>query len=77
MPLKGSDIVKKLPNRKGCKECGFPTCFGFAMKLATGGTTPDKCPYLSAEVKKEIEEAMAPPIKLVTRLRAARTPNWE
>jgi acetyl-CoA decarbonylase/synthase complex subunit gamma len=66
LPLRGSDIVKKLPNRKGCKECGFPTCFAFAMKLATGGTTIDKCPYLPAEVKKEIEEAMAPPIKLVT-----------
>jgi len=36
------------------------------MKLASGGTTVDKCPYLSAEAKAEIEEALAPPIRLVT-----------
>ena len=66
MPLRGSDILKKLPNRKGCRECGFPTCFAFAMKLVSGGTTVDKCSYLSAEAKAEIEEALAPPIWLVT-----------
>ena len=49
MPIKGTDIVKKLPEggKKNCKECGFPTCFAYAMKLASGGTTLDKCPYLS------------------------------
>lgn len=66
MPLSGSAIVKMLPNRKGCRECGFPTCFAFAMKLVSGGTTVDKCPYLSPETKAEIEEALAPPITLVT-----------
>ncbi len=68
MPLKGTDIVKKLPEsgKKNCKECGFPTCFAFAMKLASGGTTVDKCPYLSPEVKAELEDALAPPIRLVT-----------
>ena len=66
MALKGTDIVKRLPGRKGCRECGFPTCFAFAMKLAMGGTAVDKCPYLSEELKAELEEALAPPIKLVT-----------
>lgn len=68
MPLKGTDIVKKLPDggKKNCKECGFPTCFAFAMKLAAAGTTLDKCPYLDADVRAELEEALAPPIKLVT-----------
>ncbi len=68
MPLKGTDIVKKLPDggKKNCKECGFPTCFAFAMKLAAAGTTLDKCPYLTADVRAELEEALAPPIKLVT-----------
>jgi len=68
MPIKGTDIVKKLPDggKKNCKECGFPTCFAFAMKLASGGTTLDKCPYLSSEVKAELEEALAPPIRSVT-----------
>lgn len=68
MPIKGTDIVKKLPEsgKKNCKECGFPTCFAFAMKLASGGTTLEKCPYLSPEVKEELEDALAPAIKLVT-----------
>jgi acetyl-CoA decarbonylase/synthase complex subunit gamma len=68
MALKGTDVVKKLPDggKKNCRECGFPTCFAFAMKLAAGGVSLDKCPYLPADVKAELEEALAPPIKLVT-----------
>jgi acetyl-CoA decarbonylase/synthase complex subunit gamma len=68
MALKGTDVVKRLPDggKKNCRECGFPTCFAFAMKLAGGGATVDKCPYLSPEVRAELEDALAPPIKLVT-----------
>jgi len=68
MALKASDIQKKLPDggKKNCKECGFPTCFAFAMKLASGAVTVDKCPYLPGEIKTELEEALAPPIRLVT-----------
>ena len=66
MPISGSQIVKMLPGRRPCKDCGFPTCFAFAMKLASGGTTVDKCPYLSEEVKAKLLDALAPPIKLVT-----------
>jgi len=68
MALKGTDIVKRLPDggKKNCRECGFPTCFAFAMKLAGTGASVDKCPYLSAEVKAELEDALAPPIKLAT-----------
>jgi len=66
MPVAGSEIVKMLPGRKPCKDCGFPTCFAFAMKLASRGTTVDKCPYLSDEVKAKLLDLLAPPIKLVT-----------
>jgi acetyl-CoA decarbonylase/synthase complex subunit gamma len=66
MPISGSQIVKMLPGRRPCKDCGFPTCFAFAMKLASGGATLDKCPYLSEEVKAKLLDALAPPIKLVT-----------
>jgi len=68
MALKGTDIVKRLPDmgKKNCKECGFPTCFAFAMKLASGGTTVEKCNYLAHEVRLELIEALAPPMKLVT-----------
>jgi acetyl-CoA decarbonylase/synthase complex subunit gamma len=65
MPISGSEIVKMLPGRKPCKDCGFPTCFAFAMKLATGGTTVDKCIYLTPEVKAKLEDLLAPAIKLV------------
>jgi acetyl-CoA decarbonylase/synthase complex subunit gamma len=68
MALKGTDIVKKLPEggKKNCRDCGFPTCFAFAMKLAGAGVSLGKCPYLSEEIKAELEDALAPPIKLVT-----------
>jgi acetyl-CoA decarbonylase/synthase complex subunit gamma len=68
MALKASDIQKKLPEsgKKNCKECGFPTCFAFAMKLASGAVSLLKCPYLPAEVRAELEEGLAPPIRLVT-----------
>ncbi len=66
MPISGSEIVKMLPGRKPCKDCGFPTCFAFAMKLATGGASLDKCPYLAPEVKEKLEDLLAPAIKLVT-----------
>ncbi|OGN91573.1 MAG: acetyl-CoA decarbonylase/synthase complex subunit gamma [Chloroflexi bacterium RBG_13_50_10] len=68
MALKGTDVVKRLPDggKKNCRECGFPTCFAFAMKLAAAGVSLDKCPYLPADVKAELEEALAPPIKPVT-----------
>jgi acetyl-CoA decarbonylase/synthase, CODH/ACS complex subunit gamma len=68
MALKGTDIVKRLPEggKKNCRECGFPTCFAFAMKLASAGVALDKCPYLSVDLKLELANALAPPIKLVT-----------
>jgi acetyl-CoA decarbonylase/synthase complex subunit gamma len=36
------------------------------MKLATGGASLYKCPYLSPEVKAKLEDLLAPAIKLVT-----------
>jgi acetyl-CoA decarbonylase/synthase complex subunit gamma len=66
MPISGSEIVKMLPGKKPCKDCGYPTCFAFAMKLATGGATVEKCIHISAEVKAKLEDLLAPAIKLVT-----------
>jgi acetyl-CoA decarbonylase/synthase complex subunit gamma len=67
MSLKVGDIQKKLPEagKKNCKECGLPTCFAFAMKLMNKTITIDKCPYLSDEIKAELVDALAPPIRLV------------
>lgn len=65
MAVKGTDLVKLMPKRQGCKDCGFPTCFAFAMKLATGGAEVSACKYLSDEVRQQIEEMLAPPIRPV------------
>jgi acetyl-CoA decarbonylase/synthase, CODH/ACS complex subunit gamma len=65
MALTGLDIYKLLP-KTNCKECGFPTCLAFAMKLAQKGTELNKCPYVSEESKAALDAASAPPIRLVT-----------
>jgi acetyl-CoA decarbonylase/synthase complex subunit gamma len=61
----GLEIYKLLP-KTNCKECGFPTCLAFAMKLAQKGTELEKCPYVSDEAKAALDAASAPPIKLIT-----------
>ena len=65
MALTGLQIYKLLP-QTNCKECGFPTCLAFAMKLAQKGTELDKCPYVSDEATTALAAASAPPIKLIT-----------
>ena len=57
--LSGLQIYKLLP-RTNCKECGFPTCLAFAMKLAQKGTELEKCPYVSEESKTSLDAASAP-----------------
>jgi acetyl-CoA decarbonylase/synthase complex subunit gamma len=63
--LTGIDIFKQLP-KTNCRECGFPTCLAFAMKLAQKQASLDQCPYVSEEAKAALAGASAPPIKLVT-----------
>ncbi|MDR2134276.1 MAG: acetyl-CoA decarbonylase/synthase complex subunit gamma [Treponema sp.] len=62
MALKGLDIFKLTP-KTNCKDCGSPTCMAFAMKVAQGATTIDKCPHMSAESLKVLGEATEPPMK--------------
>jgi len=64
MALSGLEIYKLLP-QTNCKECGFPTCLAFAMKLAAKQATLSDCPYVSDEAKAKLEAASAPPIQLV------------
>ncbi|MCL5986106.1 MAG: acetyl-CoA decarbonylase/synthase complex subunit gamma [Actinobacteria bacterium] len=64
MALTGLEIFKKLP-KTNCKDCGFPTCLAFAMKLAAGEISLDACPYVTEAVKMELAEASAPPIRLI------------
>jgi len=64
MALTGLEIFKLLP-KTNCKECGFPTCLAFAMKLSQKATELDKCPSVSDEAKTALDAAATPPIKLV------------
>ena len=65
MALSGIQIYKLLP-QTNCKECGFPTCLAFAMKLAAKQVELASCPYVSEESKTQLAESAAPPIRLVT-----------
>ncbi len=65
MALTGLQIYKLLP-QTNCKECGFPTCMAFAMKLAAKQAELKQCPYVTDAAKTQLEAASAPPIRLVT-----------
>jgi acetyl-CoA decarbonylase/synthase complex subunit gamma len=65
MALKGLEIFKFTP-KTNCKACGNPTCMAFAMKVAQGALTLDKCPHLSPEALEKLGEATAPPMKSIT-----------
>ena len=62
MALKALDIFKLTP-KKNCKECGFPTCMAFSMKVAGGAVEVSKCPHMSDEAIQKLSEATAPPMK--------------
>jgi acetyl-CoA decarbonylase/synthase complex subunit gamma len=65
MALSGIQIYKLLP-QTNCKECGFPTCLAFAMKLAAKQVDLALCPYVSEDAKEKLSEAAAPPVRPVT-----------
>ncbi len=77
MALTGLQIYKLLP-QTNCKECGFPTCLAFAMKLAAKQAALSACPYVSETSKAQLESASQPPIRLITLIadgRKAETGN--
>ncbi|MGI6109113.1 MAG: acetyl-CoA decarbonylase/synthase complex subunit gamma [Eubacteriaceae bacterium] len=65
MAVKGLDIFKMTP-KKNCKECGFPTCMAFSMKVAAGSADISACPHISDDNKAKLSEATAPPMKTIT-----------
>lgn len=65
MALSGIQIYKLLP-QTNCKECGFPTCLAFAMKLAAKQVELSLCPTVSEESKAQLSEAAAPPVRPIT-----------
>lgn len=65
MALKGLDIFKLTP-KKNCKDCGFPTCLAFSMKVAAGAVEISKCPHMDAAALEKLSEATAPIMKTIT-----------
>jgi acetyl-CoA decarbonylase/synthase complex subunit gamma len=74
MALSGLEIYKLLPassknpevkKHANCKECGFPTCLAFAMKLGQKQAELSQCPYVEEESKAKLEASAAPPIRLI------------
>ena len=64
MGLTGLEIFKQLP-KTNCKDCGQPTCLAFAMQLASGKTSLNKCPHVSDAAKEVLDSASTPPVALV------------
>ncbi len=62
MALSGIEIYKMLP-QTNCKDCDFPTCLAFAMKLAAKQVELSLCPHVSEESKALLSEAAAPPVR--------------
>jgi hypothetical protein len=50
------DIYKLLP-KTNCGNCGLPSCFGFAAKLATHQASADDCPSMTAAVRDSLRDA--------------------
>jgi acetyl-CoA decarbonylase/synthase complex subunit gamma len=65
MALSGIQIYKLLP-QTNCKDCDYPTCLAFAMKLAAKQAELAACPHVSEEAKAQLSEAAAPPVRPVT-----------
>ncbi len=65
MALSGIQIYKLLP-QTNCKDCGFPTCLAFAMKLAAKQVELAACPHVTEEAQAQLAESATPPIRLVS-----------
>ncbi|HEX6303781.1 MAG TPA: acetyl-CoA decarbonylase/synthase complex subunit gamma [Anaerolineales bacterium] len=65
MALSGIQIYKLLP-QTNCKDCGFPTCLAFAMKLAAKQVELSACPHVSEAAQEQLSEAAAPPVRPIT-----------
>lgn len=65
MALSGIQIYKLLP-QTNCKDCGFPTCLAFAMKLAAKQVELSACPHVAEEAMAQLADAAEPPVRLIT-----------
>jgi acetyl-CoA decarbonylase/synthase complex subunit gamma len=61
MALSGIEIYKLLP-RTNCRDCGFPTCLAFAMKVAAHQASPQDCPHITPDALGALVEAATAPV---------------
>ncbi len=54
------EILKRLPNKTGCRLCKEPTCMVFATRIAEGAKGPEDCPVLDDAAKEKLAEYMRP-----------------
>ncbi|MHC1566865.1 MAG: acetyl-CoA decarbonylase/synthase complex subunit gamma [Candidatus Syntropharchaeia archaeon] len=59
------EVVKHLPG-DDCEECGFETCYEFALSLIDRTVTFDDCPRLSKAGRIALEKMFAPPMNYMT-----------
>ena len=64
MALSGIQIYKLLP-KTNCKDCGFPTCLAFSMKLAAKQAELSLCPHVSDDAKAELAASSEPPVRII------------
>ncbi len=65
MAISGIEIYKLLP-KTNCKDCGFPTCMAFALKLAAKQVELSACPHVSEEAQAQLAASSEPPVRLIT-----------
>ncbi len=52
-------LLRLLPSRAGCSDCGAATCMVMASRLAEGGAGAEDCPHLEPGPRAEIEAYLA------------------
>ena len=77
MALSGIQIYKLLP-QTNCKECGFPTCLAFAMKLAAKQVELSACPYVSEGSKSPTGRMLCTPYPpRDSKIEWLRSKSWQ
>jgi len=70
MAMSGLQIFKYLPAAKkaehsNCKQCGYPTCMAFALKLAKEDCEISKCPFAPNDLIEIFEHETKQPQKTI------------
>lgn len=53
------DILKRLPRRAGCRQCGRPSCLAFAAQAAEGVVGAENCPVLDGDALAALKDYLS------------------